>query len=124
MTKIKIYFFLIYFLVVGAVYGLYNILNIDSKWGSINISFNSIFLFFAISSFLLLVVNFILYKKYKEQLGYIFLILFTIKVVVAYIITRTIEVEFQKKQAIILFFIFLIIDVFFTAKLLNLDSRK
>ena len=64
-------------------------------------------------------------KKAKDQIGYVFLGIMTVKVIAAYIFIapalelKTASSQFEKNNFFIYFLTFLAIDVYLTAQILN-----
>lgn len=126
ITKPKSIIFLFISLLV-LVYGLSFLVNIllgfNEKWQDASNTFNQVYLFFAMSSLLLFIIHFIVYKKNKDQLGFVFLITLTLKVAVSFLFVKEIINVFEKYYIIIYFFVFLIIDVWLTVGLLNKNNE-
>lgn len=122
ITKPKSIFFLFTSLLV-LVYGTSLLINqvfiFDSKWNEASYSFNQVFVFYAILSLILFLIHFIIYKKKKEQLGFVFLLTLTVKVAVCFLFMKEIVNVFEKYYAFVYFFVFLIIDVLIAVRLLN-----
>lgn len=90
-------------------------------------SLHQIFTFLSISSTILLLVHDFVKSKNEAILGYVFLVTLTIKVIACYIfIAPVLQNEpvntFEKGYFFILFILFLCIDVYFTARLLNKNN--
>lgn len=122
MNLLKInYIFFIIIIVFIYIFSLLlnNLLGFNFTKNINSTSFHLIFVFFTSLSFLMLIVHNIVYKKQKEQLGFVFLFTLTLKVAIAYFFISTIIGTFQKYYAFTYFFVFLIIDVVFVVLLLN-----
>ena len=83
-----------------------------------------IYLFFYIFSAVILAALITISKKNMGQLGYVFLILTTIKMGASYflvkpILAKTIAVPVEKVNFFIVFTLFLAVEAYFTARLLN-----
>ena len=121
-TKPKSIFFLFTSLLL-IVYGISLLVNqvfeFNKKWVDTSNTFNQVFMFFSVSSFILLIIHYLVYKKNKEQLGFVFLVTLTIKVAASFLFIKGIVNVFEKYYAFSYFFIFLLIDVFITVRLLN-----
>lgn len=80
--------------------------------------------FFVSTSFTLLLVHTYINYKRKEFLGYVFMVSLTLKVVACYIFIAPVlnnkpVNQFEKTYFFALFLIFLFVDVYLTARLLN-----
>lgn len=121
-TKPKSIFFLFTSLLL-IVYGISLLVNqvfeFNKKWVDTSNTFNQMFMFFSVSSFILLVIHYLVYKKNKEQLGFVFLVTLTIKVAASFLFITEIVNVFEKYYTFSYFFVFLLIDVFITVRLLN-----
>lgn len=122
IPKIKSVFRLFLSAVI-VVYGFSFLINqifgFHKKWTATYCSFDQLFLFFASLSTVLLVIHYLVSKKNKDQLGFVFLVTVTLKVAACYIFINQIEFDFEKHYAFAYFFIFLLIDVLITVQLLN-----
>lgn len=122
ITKSKSIFFLFISLLV-LVYGTSFLVNqafeLNKNWLEANNTFNQVFLFFSFSSLLLLIIHYIVYKKNKEQLGFVFLVTLTVKVAACFLFIKEIVNVFEKYYTFSYFFVFLVIDVFLVVRLLN-----
>ena len=122
ITKPKSIFFLFTSLIL-IVYGTSLLVNqvfeFNKKWIDTSNTFNQMFMFFSVSSFILLVIHYLVYKKNKEQLGFVFLVTLTIKVAASFLFITEIVNVFEKYYTFSYFFVFLLIDVFITVRLLN-----
>ncbi|MCO6161862.1 hypothetical protein [Flavobacterium sp. NRK F7] len=99
----------------------------ESDFEKTQYSLHQIFAFLSISSTILLLVHDFVKSKNEAILGYVFLVTLTIKVVACYIfIAPVLNSEpvntFEKGYFFILFVLFLCIDVYFTARLLNKNN--
>lgn len=114
------YLFISLLLIVYLISFLVNLIpTISEKWNQTRNSFDETFLFFALTSSILFAVHYLVSKKNKEQLGFVFLVTITLKVAACYIFINQIEFDFEKHYAFAYFFIFLLIDVLITVQLLN-----
>ncbi|MFP9097420.1 hypothetical protein ACLI09_00065 [Flavobacterium sp. RHBU_24] len=80
--------------------------------------------FFTLSSFLILGILIFVNRKSAAQTGYAFLLLTAVKMGVSYaiarpLLTKTIEFPTEKLNFFIVFTLFLAIEAYFTARLLN-----
>lgn len=122
ITKPKSIFFLftsLLLLVYGISFLINQIFQFNEKWKETDYSFNQVFVFFAFSSLILFLIHFIIYKKKKEQLGFVFLVTLTLKVAACFLFMREIVNVFEKYYAFVYFFVFLLIDVLIAVRLLN-----
>lgn len=122
ISKLKsvTYLFISLLLIVYVISFLVNLIpSITEKWNQTSNCFNEIFLFFASTSSILFAVHYLVRKKNKDQLGFVFLVTLTLKVAACYIFINQIEFDFEKHYAFAYFFIFLLIDVLITVQLLN-----
>jgi hypothetical protein len=83
-----------------------------------------LYIFFFFFSIAILAVLIITNTKNQGQLGYIFLLLTSIKMVASYflakpILSKTIEFPTEKANFLAVFVLFLAIEAYFTARLLN-----
>ena len=83
-----------------------------------------VYLFFFVFTIVILGVLLTLGKKKKEQVGYIFLFLTSAKMGLSYllarpILTKTIDDPTEKINFFIVFILFLAIEAYYTARLLN-----
>lgn len=111
--------------VYGNVLLLEAVFSLEENWKSTYYTFYQTFSFFAISSSVILLLNLIVQKKAKEQIGYVFLGIMTIKVIAAFIFIapalelKTASSQFEKNNFFVYFLTFLAIDVYLTAQILN-----
>lgn len=122
ITKSKSISFL-FLIVLALIYGLSFLINqvfdFNEKWTEASNSFNQVYLFFSVSSVILFIIHYVIYKKNKDQLGFAFLITLTLKVAACFLFIKGITNVFEKYYVFIYFFVFLIIDVWLTVRLLN-----
>ena len=83
-----------------------------------------VYLFFYVFTVVILALLIVISKKKKEQLGYVFLFLTAAKMGFSYlfarpILTKTIEDPTEKINFFIVFILFLVIEAYYTARLLN-----
>ena len=83
-----------------------------------------VYLFFYVFTIVILGVLIIIGKKNKEQLGYTFLFLTSAKMGLSYlfarpILTKTIDDPTEKINFFVVFILFLAIEAYYTARLLN-----
>ena len=83
-----------------------------------------VYLFFFVFTLIILGVLVIIGKKKKEQLGYVFLFLTAAKMGLSYVfarpvLTKTIDDPAEKINFFIVFILFLAIEAYYTARLLN-----
>ena len=111
-TKPKSIFFLFTSLLL-IVYGISLLVNqvfeFNKKWVDTSNTFNQVFMFFSVSSFILLIIHYLVYKKNKEQLGFVFLVTLTIKVAASFLFIKGIVNVFEKYYTFSYFFVFLLI---------------
>jgi hypothetical protein len=127
LNKIPIVFQLLLLLVFvyGNILLLEAVFSLEEKWKSAYYTFYQTFSFFAISSIVILLLNLAVQKKAKDQLGFVFLGIMTVKVIAAYIFIapalelKTASNQFEKNNFFIYFLTFLAIDVYLTAQILN-----
>jgi Kef-type K+ transport system membrane component KefB len=127
LNKIPIVFQLLLLLVFvyGNIFLLEAVFSLEEKWKSTYYTFYQTFSFFAISSIVILLLNLAVQKKAKDQLGFVFLGIMTVKVIAAYIFIapalelKTASSQFEKNNFFIYFLTFLAIDVYLTAQILN-----
>jgi hypothetical protein len=127
LNKIPIVFQLLLLLVFvyGNILLLEAVFSLEEKWKSAYYTFYQTFSFFAISSIVILLLNLAVQKKAKDQLGFVFLGIMTVKVIAAYIFIapalelKTASSQFEKNNFFIYFLTFLAIDVYLTAQILN-----
>lgn len=127
ITKSKSIFFLftgLLFLIYGISFLVNQIFQFQEKWQETSYSFFQVFSFFGFTSFILLIIHYIIYKKSKDQLGFVFLITLTLKVVLSFLFVKGITNVFEKHYIITYFFVFLIIDVWLTIRLLNNYGKR
>ena len=112
-------------IVYANIFLIENLFSLQENWNTTYYSFSQTFSFFAISSVLILLLNLAVQKKAKEQLGFVFLGIMTIKVIAAYVfIAPALEnkigiSEFEKINFFVYFLVFLAIDVYLTIQILN-----
>lgn len=80
--------------------------------------------FFISSSFILLLIHNYISHKNKDILGYVFIVTTSVKAVICYIfiapvLNNQIINQFEKTYFFALFLLFLFVDVYLTARLLN-----
>jgi hypothetical protein len=127
LNKIPTVFQLLLLLVFvyGNILLLEAVFSLEEKWKSTYYTFYQTFSFFAISSIVILLLNLAVQKKAKDQLGFVFLGIMTVKVIAAYIFIapalelKTASSQFEKNNFFIYFLTFLAIDVYLTAQILN-----
>ncbi len=93
------------------------------------IAVKNLYLLFFSLSFMISHIIYFVYKKYFDNLGYVFLLLTTLKIAVIYLfctpIFTNIEVlKIEKYHFFILFFIFLAIETVLTVLLLNKKNEN
>lgn len=122
IIKSKSIFFL-FISLISLVYGMSVLVNhffcLNKKWKETDYSFNQVFLFFTSMSLFLFVIHYFIHKKNKEQLGFVFLATLTLKVAACFLFIKEIVNVFEKYYAFVYFFVFLLIDVLITVRLLN-----
>lgn len=127
LNKIPIVFQLLLLLVFvyGNIVLLEAVFSLEEKWEKTYYTFNQTFSFFVISSLFILLLNLIIQKKAKDQLGYAFLGIMTVKVIAAYVFIapalelKTISNQFETNNFFVYFLTFLAIDVYLTVQILN-----
>ncbi len=93
-------------------------------------SIPTLFAFFGLSSLLVLFVQNKVYKKNPEQIGYVFLLLSSLKTVVAYVLVHPVlqdtnsVAKLEKINFFSVFVVFLSIDVVLTSRLLKNVGKK
>lgn len=103
---------------------LYNIPGIDfSAAGFVYPLYVTYFIFLSLTLIILAVLVYVAAKK-KEQLGYAFLFLTAVKMAISYVLVlpileKTIEGNTEKTNFFIIFILFLAIEAYYTARLLN-----
>ena len=115
LNKIPIVFQLLLLLVFvyGNILLLEAVFSLEEKWKSAYYTFYQTFSFFAISSSVILLLNLIIQKRAKDQIGYVFLGIMTVKVIAAYIFIapalelKTASSQFEKNNFFIYFLTFL-----------------
>jgi len=112
-------------IVYANIFLVENLFSLQENWNTTYYNFSQTFSFFAISSSVILLLNLIIQKKAKEQIGYVFLGIMTIKVIAAYVFIapalelKTASSQFEKNNFFAYFLTFLAIDVYLTAQILN-----
>jgi hypothetical protein len=116
-------------LLLAFVYGnillLEAVFSLEEKWKSTYYTFYQTFSFFVISSIVILLLNLVVQKKAKDQLGFVFLGIMTLKVIAAYVFIapalehKTATNQFEKNNFFVYFLVFLAIDVCLTIQILN-----
>ena len=127
LNKIPVTFQLLVFLVIIYVniFLIETIFSLQENWNHTYYNFFQTFSFFAITSILILLLNLLVQKKAKEQLGFVFLGIMTIKVIASYLFIspalelKTASSQFEKNNFFVYFLIFLAIDVYLTIRILN-----
>jgi hypothetical protein len=103
---------------------LVSVFQLEAKFKKTTYSLSKMFVFFTVSSLVLLLIHDFIRYKNKDSLGYVFMVTLTIKVIFSYIfiapvLNATVVNSFEKTYFFCLFLIYLFIDVYFTARLLN-----
>lgn len=103
---------------------LYQMPDLKGETDSFIYSLPVLYLFFYIFTVVILAVLIVISKKRKEQLGYVFLFLTAAKMGFSYlfarpILTKTIADPTEKMNFFIVFILFLVIEAYYTARLLN-----
>lgn len=104
--------------------GLYLIPGVGDAAGSFVYPVYLSYLFFYVFSIIILFALHLIASKNAAQAGYVFLLLTTLKVVAAYlymrpILSKTIESSTEKINVFVIFMLFLSVEAYFTAQLLN-----
>lgn len=121
-----IFFQFVFFtvLIVVANFLLQSIFQLEIQFEKTRYSLVNMLVFFIFTSFILLLVhNYISFKR-QDLLGYIFMVTLTVKVIACYIfIAPVLNIKtvnnFEKTYFFSLFLVFLFVDVYLTARLLN-----
>lgn len=103
---------------------LVSIFQLETKFEKTTYTLGNMIAFFTVASFILLLIHDFIRYKNKDILGYIFMVTLTVKVILSYIfiapvLKATVVNSFEKTYFFCLFLIYLFIDVYFTARLLN-----
>ncbi len=103
---------------------LVSVFQLETKFEKTTYSLSKMLVFFTISSIVLLLIHDFIRYKNKDSLGYVFMVTLTIKVIFSYffiapVLNATVVNSFEKTYFFCLFLIYLFIDVYFTARLLN-----
>lgn len=103
---------------------LVSVFQLETKFEKTTHSLSKMLVFFTVSSLVLLLIHDFIRYKNKDSLGYVFMVTLTIKVIFSYIfiapvLNATVVNSFEKTYFFCLFLIYLFIDVYFTARLLN-----
>lgn len=103
---------------------LVSVFQLETKFEKTTYSLSKMLVFFTISSLVLLLIHDFIRYKNKDSLGYVFMVTLTIKVIFSYffiapVLNATVVNSFEKTYFFCLFLIYLFIDVYFTARLLN-----
>lgn len=94
-------------------------------YASFHYSVFTLYLLFALASAVILLVLIKIKEKNQEQIGYVFLVVTSVKLVLCYLLLlpvlnkAVIESNSEKINFFMIFILFLAIEVFFTSKLLN-----
>lgn len=112
-------------MVYANIFLVENLFSLQENWNTTYYNFFQTFSFFAISSIVILLLNLAVQKKAKEQLGFVFLGIMTLKVIAAYVFIapaleyKTATSQFEKNNFFVYFLVFLAIDVYLTIQILN-----
>jgi len=103
---------------------LVSVFQLETKFEKTTYTLGNMIAFFTVASFILLLIHDFIRHKNKDILGYIFMVTLTVKVIISYIfiapvLKTTVVNSFEKTYFFCLFLIYLFIDVYFTARLLN-----
>ena len=106
---------------------LVSIFQLEVKFEKTTYSLRKMLVFFTVSSLVLLLIHDFIRYKNKDILGYVFMATLTVKVILTYIfiapvLKATVVNSFEKTYFFCLFLVYLFIDVYFTARLLNKNS--
>jgi hypothetical protein len=123
---------LVLFVVTAIAYGAHYLISatmdIHKQWSKLDYSLKSLYFFGACASLLVSIVLITMNRIMPKNLGSVFLIVISVKVLAFYAyIYKGLEVgenNFLKYNFIIVFFIYLIFDVFVAFKALNEDVVK
>lgn len=118
----KILFPILFLIICNALFYIISGDNLELSFAQ------KVFFFETILTFFLLLIS-IFYTKKSDQLGFIFLVTLTIKNILVYLfysltITEQTKTISNKLYFIIIFLSFLCLDVYFTAVLLQKNSKK
>ena len=98
-------------------------LGVASDWSRVSISLGEIYLVQVVLSLVLLVALVMVKKSAAQQLGFVFLGAFTLKVVVSYFFAHNVldqpDVDFFKYNYLAVFFLFMIFDLYVAYSMLN-----
>lgn len=126
MQKIGKYIFglaLLAAIAYGAQVYLQDHFDIVDDWSRVSISLGEIYLVQVVLSLVLLIALVMVKKSAAQQLGYVFLGVFTIKVVVSYFFAQNVlslpDVDFFKYNYLAVFFLFMIFDLYVAYSMLN-----
>jgi len=98
---------------------------VNDKWQNTYYSLNQIFCFFVFSSLIIVLINLYVVKKEQTQLGFVFLVLITLKCIVSYLFIlpvlnlKKLDNSFEKINFFILFLVFLAIETVLTIQLIK-----
>lgn len=116
-------------LVFGVHYILQQVLGISENWNDTGYNLILIYAFQLILSIIMIVVVVGSSKSFANSLGYVFLVLLTLKCVGNYFFIQPVlntenSNEFIKHNFLIVFLIFLVFDVYVAFKILNQENTK
>lgn len=111
-------------LIIVANLLIQSIFLLEIEFEKTNYSLVNMIVFFISTSFMLLLVHNYINNKRKDLLGYVFMVSLTIKVITCYLFIAPVlnskpVNHFEKTYFFSLFLLFLFIDVYLTARLLN-----
>jgi len=103
------------------------IFDIDSLWETIDITLLQIYFVQAVISLALIVAMNMAKKPLPNFLGFVFLGVFTIKVVASYLLAKSTlenpDVDFFKYNYLLVFFMYMIFDLYVAYSLLNQSEK-
>ncbi len=131
MQKIGKYIFglaLLAAIAYGAQVYLQDHFDIADDWARVSISLGQIYLVQVVLSLVLLVALVMVKKSAAQQLGFVFLGVFTLKVVVSYFFAHNVldqpDVDFFKYNYLAVFFLFMIFDLYIAYSMLNKSENS
>lgn len=126
----KKYASLYYLFLIALPIALFNFLILEfllpaAVYASFYYSVFTLYLLFALASAIILLVLIKIKDKNQEQIGYVFLVVTSVKLVLCYLLLLPVlnkvatDSNSEKINFFMIFILFLAIEVFFTSKLLN-----
>lgn len=126
----KKYASLYYVFLIALPMALFNFLILKfflpiTVYASFHYSVCTLYLLFALASAIILLILIKIKEKNQEQIGYVFLVATSIKLVLCYLLLLPVlnkgatDSNSEKINFFMIFILFLAIEVFFTSKLLN-----